>query len=113
MLVGRQTNKWICRACQKESYGKRLFHYTGWKRNGAEGVPTGLILRAKKFAQQYRELEQKAAQTTEYTPQTIQLYKRINELSEVANNLREFENTQDVCLCRKLIDIRTSTNSKE
>ena len=33
---------------------------------------------------------------TEYTPQSVQLYKRISELAEVATNLKEFEDAQTV-----------------
>ena len=48
------------------------------------------------MALQHQELEAKAAAMTEYTPQTVQLYKRISELADVATNLNQFEEAQKV-----------------
>jgi hypothetical protein len=50
------------------------------------------------MALQHAELEQKAAAMTEYTPQSVQLYKRISELADVAANLKEFEETRKVVI---------------
>jgi len=61
-----------------------------------EELPAGLILRAQEMARQYKELEAKAASITEYTPQTVQLYKRISELEEVATNLKAFQDARKV-----------------
>jgi hypothetical protein len=49
------------------------------------------------MALKHQELEAKAAAMTEYTPQTVQLYKRISELADVATNLNQFEEAQKVC----------------
>jgi hypothetical protein len=56
----------------------------------------GVLALARKMASQHKELEQKAAALTEYTPQSVQLYKRISELEDVAKNLTNFEQTQKV-----------------
>src|SRR5271169_3073892 len=100
MFVGRQTGQWICRTCRKHlcrsGYQKRLFGTTLPRWQSIEGVPPGLILRARKMALQHQELEEKAAKITEYTPQSVQLYKRITELADVATNLKEFEDSQTV-----------------
>ena len=100
MLVARQTGHWVCRTCRRDilnrSSQKRLFETTLVRWQSVEGVPPGLILRARKMALQHQELEQKAAAITEYTPQSVQLYKRISELAEVATNLKEFEDAHTV-----------------
>jgi hypothetical protein len=96
MLVGQQTRKWICRVYYRKIYHKRLFSTSLLRWQDVEGVPPGLIVRARKLAQQHQELEQKAAEMTEYTPQSIQIYKRISELASVASNLKEFQETQMV-----------------
>jgi hypothetical protein len=102
MFASRQTVAWICQACRQEfPFNKfntliRSFHFTAKTCQETESIPSGLILRAQKLAQQHRELEQKAAQITDYTPQSIQLYKRISELSQVTTNLKEFENAHKV-----------------
>jgi hypothetical protein len=61
-----------------------------------EELPAGLVLRAQKMAQLHKDLEKKAATMTEYTPQTVQLYKRISELADVAENLRAFQEARKV-----------------
>ena len=100
MLVGRQTGQWICRTCQRDilnrSIQKRSFWATLSRWQSVESVPPGLILRAQKMALQHQELEQKAASMTEYTPQSVRLYKRISELADVATNLKEFEDAHSV-----------------
>jgi len=48
------------------------------------------------MAEQCQELEQQAASLTEYTPQSIHIYKRISELSEVTSSLKQFEDAQTV-----------------
>jgi hypothetical protein len=100
MFVGRQTGQWICRTCRKHlyrnGYQKRLFWIAPSRWQNIEGVPPGLILRARKMALQHQELEEKAAKITEYTPQSVQLYKRITGLADVATNLKEFEDAQTV-----------------
>lgn len=100
MFVGRQTGQWICRTCRKHLYEnicqRRSFRGTLLRWQTVEGVPPGLILRARKMALQHQELEEKAAAITEYTPQSVQLYKRISELADVATNLKEFEDAQTV-----------------
>ena len=72
------------------------------------------MLRARKMALHHQELEQKAAAMTEYTPQSIQLYKRISELADVAANLKEFEDAHAVYISEnsRLI-VRTSKSSRE
>lgn len=100
MFVPRVGGQWICRACRnslaENQIGKRLFQSTRWRGQSVEELPAGLILRAQKMARQHRELEQKAAIMTEYTPQTVQLYKRISELEQVATNLKEFQDARKV-----------------
>ena len=102
MLVGRQTRQWICRTCQRDTVNrstqKRSFWTTLSRWQSVEGVPPGLIIRARKMALQHQELEQKAASMTEYTPQSVQLYKRISELADVSANLKEFEDAHLVHL---------------
>ena len=49
------------------------------------------------MALRHKELEEKVAAMTDYTPQSVLLYKRISELSEVSANLRAFEETLNVC----------------
>lgn len=61
-----------------------------------EGMNLGVLQLARKMAAQHKELEQKAAAITEYTPQSVQVYKRISELENVVNNLNSFEKTQKV-----------------
>lgn len=100
MFVPQFSRQWICRACRnslaKNQIGKRLFQSTRWRGQTVDELPAGLILRAQKMAQQHRELEQKAASMTEYTPQTVQLYKRISELEQVTTNLKEFQDARKV-----------------
>jgi len=100
MFVGRQTGKWVCRACRKQIYGnasgRRLFQTSALQWQNIEGVPPGVIHRARKMALLHQELEQKAAEITEYTPESVQLYRRISELAQVATNLKEFEDAQKV-----------------
>ena len=100
MIVRRHTGQWICRTCRRDildrSIQKRSFWTTPSLWQSLEGVPPGLILRARKMALQHQELEQKAASLTEYTPQSVQLYKRISELADVATNLKEFEDAHGV-----------------
>lgn len=62
-----------------------------------EELPQGLILRAQKMALQHKELEEKVASMTEYTPRSVLLYKRISELSEISANLQAFEEAKHVC----------------
>ena len=50
------------------------------------------------MALQHQELEQRAASMTEYTPQSVQLYRRISELADVSANLKAFEDTHTVYL---------------
>jgi hypothetical protein len=101
MFIGRQTGKWVCRACRKQVYGnvsgRRLFQTSALQWQNVEGVPPGVIHRARKMALLHRELEQKAAEITEYTTESVQLYRRISELAQVATNLKEFEDAQKVC----------------
>jgi hypothetical protein len=112
MLVGRQTGQWICRICRKgisnSIFHKRSFQATRLRWQGIEGVPPGLILRARKLALQHQELEEQATKITEYTSQSVQLYKRISELAEVTANLKEFEDTQKVISSKLLAYCRTS-----
>jgi len=100
MFVGQRTGQWACQACRKRIYNnintKRLFGNTVLRWQSVEGVPPGLIVLARKMAVQYQELEKQAAATTEYTPQTVQLYKRIGQLSDVATILKELEDAQTV-----------------
>ena len=44
----------------------------------------------------HQQLEEKATEMTDYTPESVQLYKQISELSQVATNLKEFEDAQKV-----------------
>lgn len=100
MFVGQQTAKWVCRACRKQLYGNtfgnRHFRTSVLQWQNVEGVPPGLIHRARKMAILHQQLEQKAAEMTEYTPESAQLYRRISELAQVAANLKEFEDAQKV-----------------
>ena len=98
MFATRQTGRWVCRACRDSFHQKRLFGLTQWRWRDIEGIAPSLILRARKMATQHTELEQKAAAMTEYTPQSVQLYKRISELAAVAENLKELEETQKVVI---------------
>lgn len=50
----------------------------------------------------HQQLEQKAAEMTEYTPESAQLYRRISELAQVATNLKEFEDAQKVSAAKEL-----------
>jgi hypothetical protein len=115
MFVGRQSGQWICRACRTNLYNHALqrksFRTSSLRWQSVEGIPPGLILRAKKMALQHQELEQKAAAMTEYTPQTVQLYKRISELADVAANLKQFEESQKVCRKSYLLICRTLRSS--
>lgn len=107
MFSARQTGRWVCRACRNQRNQRRQFGSTLWRWQGVEGFPPGLVLRAKKMAIQHAELERKAAAMTEYTPQSIQIYKRISELAEVAAQLKELEETQKV-IQHSATDNRTS-----
>jgi hypothetical protein len=75
-----------------------------------EGVPPGLIHRARKMALLHQELEQKAAEITEYTPESVQMYRRLSELAQVATNLKELEDAQKVFSRQKSTYVRTSKN---
>jgi hypothetical protein len=97
MFAIPRAGKWICRTCRRRPHNtQRGFHYaaTLWQDGGR--VSAGLIKRARKLARQHKELEEKAAAMTEYSPESIQLYKRINELSEVASQLDALEDSQKV-----------------
>jgi len=100
MFVGRQTGRWVCRACRKQLYGNaignRLFRTNVARWQNVEGVPPGLISRARRMAQLHEQLEHKAAELTEYTPESVQLYRRISELAQISTNLKEFEEAQKV-----------------
>ena len=90
----------LCRTCRQNIYNTRHFKRTvsvnASQLHIVEGVPPALIARARKMALQHQELEQKAASINEYTPQVIQLHKRISELAQVAENLKELEETHAV-----------------
>jgi hypothetical protein len=92
--------QWICSACRKRIFdrlqAKRAFAATTTRWQTVEGMHPGVLALARKMASQHKELEQKAAALTEYTPQSVQLYKRISELEDVAKNLTNFEQTQKV-----------------
>jgi peptide chain release factor 1 len=92
----------MCQSCGRAlgnvNYQCRGFSGSTARWQIAEEFPPGLILRARKMAKQCQELEQRAASMTEYTPQSMHIYKRISELSEVASNLKQFEEAQNVPL---------------
>jgi len=67
-----------------------------FRRQALEELPPGLILRAQKMALQHKELEEKVAALTDYTPESVHLYKRISELSEISTNLKAFEDARKV-----------------
>jgi len=96
----------LCRTCRQNIYNTKLFRRTvsgdASQLHNVEGIPPALIARARKMALQHQELEQKAASINEYTPQLIQLHKRISELTQVAENLKELEENHAVCLSVKL-----------
>ena len=100
MFVGQRTGQWICRTCQNNLryhiLPKRLFSAYSMVWQATQSLPPGLILRAQKMALVHAELEKKAAAMTDYTPESVQLYKRINELADIASNLKEFEDAQTV-----------------
>jgi len=48
------------------------------------------------MALRHKELEEKVAAMTDYTPQSVLMYKRISQLSEVSENLKSFEETLKV-----------------
>jgi len=48
------------------------------------------------MALRHKELEEKVAAMTDYTPQSVLMYKRISELSEVSANLNAFEEILNV-----------------
>jgi hypothetical protein len=50
------------------------------------------------MALQHQELEQRAASMTEYTPQSVQLHRRISEIADVSANLKAFEDAHTVYL---------------
>lgn len=94
------SRQWVCSACRKRIFDgvktKRAFTATATIWQAVEGMHPGVIQLARKMASQHKELEQKAAAMTEYTPQSVQLYKRISELEDVAKNLNNFEETRKV-----------------
>ena len=107
--------QWICGTCRKRIFNgiqmKRTLTVTTSRWQSVEGMHLGVIQLAWKLASQHKELEQKAAAMTEYTPQSVQLYKRISQLEDVANNLNKFEETQKVVdLDIGMLIIRTSRN---
>src|SRR5579859_2050502 len=94
------TRKWVCDACRRcilDSFRTaRALTTTASRWQNVDEMHPGVIQLARKMASQHKELEQKAAAMTEYTPQSVQLHKRISELEDVAKNLKNFEETQNV-----------------
>jgi len=99
------TRKWVCDGCRRCIFDSfrtaRALTTTASRWQNVDEMHPGVIQLARKMAAQHKELEQKAAAMIEYTPQSIQIYKRISELENVANNLKSFEETQKV-LNRKI-----------
>jgi hypothetical protein len=54
------------------------------------------------MALQHQELEKKVAAMTDYTPESILIYKRISELSDISTNLKAFEQAKKVHPARGL-----------
>ena len=115
MFVARHSGGWICRQCRNaitnNNNRKRGFQSSVWRWQSVEELPPGLILRAQKMVRLHKELEQKAASMTEYTPQTVQLYKRISELEQVATNMKAFQEARKVSVILLHADPRISKNS--
>jgi len=82
---------------------RRTFRTTLPWRQAIEELPPALILRAQKMALQHKELEEKVAAMTDYTPQSVLMYKRISELSEISATLKAFEKAIKVCEHLKLL----------
>ena len=99
------TRKWVCDACRicifDSLWTARALTTTASRLQNVDEMNPGVIQLARKMAAQHKVLEQKAAAMTEYTPQSIQIYKRLSELENVASNLKSFEETQKV-LNRKI-----------
>jgi hypothetical protein len=108
MNVGALGRKlFLCRTCRQNIYSrhfKRTLSVNASQLHKVEGIPPALIARARKMALQHQELEQKAASLNEYTPQLIQLHKRISELAQVAENLKELEQTHAVSPATLTVD---------
>ena len=99
MFTLRVTGQWVCQTCRQRTfrfYQGRLIQNAALLRQNVDGMPPGLLLRARKMALLHQELEQKAASITEYTPQSARLYKRLSELAEVSTDLKAFEEAQRV-----------------
>lgn len=56
------------------------------------------------MALELQELEGKAAAMTEYTTQSVQLYKRIRELTSVVSHLKELEDSHTVSPFQSWLD---------
>lgn len=100
MFTARLRGQWICQTCRKSLITnvvpRRAFRATVPRRQSVEELPPGLILRAQKMALQHQELEQKVAAMTDYTPESVLIYKRISELSDISTNLKAFEQAKKV-----------------
>jgi hypothetical protein len=117
MFTARLRGQWICQACRKSlitnALQRRTFRATVLRRQTVEELPPGLILRAQKMALQHQELEKKVAAMTDYTPESVLIYKRISELSNVSTNLKAFEQAQKVQPpSEPFSDARTYKNSR-
>jgi hypothetical protein len=118
MFTGRIRGQWICQTCRKSlitnAIQRRTFRTSVLRRQTVEELPPGLILRAQKMALQHQELEQKVAAMTDYTPESVHIYKRISELSDISTNLKAFEQAKKVqpCPSEFFSDVRTCKNSR-
>ena len=105
MLV---TRGWICHTCRRSILNcttpKKQFQTAPLRWQIVQGIPPRLILQARKMALELQELEGKAAAMTEYTTQSVQLYKRIRELTSVVSNLKELEDSHTVSPFQSWLD---------